>query len=109
MDIIRATAAIMTLGFVAVTHLIGFNNVRVFKFFWIPEFVLLLYVFYTIIPFEKIPDLVHKLKTPLKKRRSQRKVVKIDSIWKRVSLPVVFDGVLITAVASLSLYLLYRL
>lgn len=117
MDPIRTSIGAMTLGFVLVTHLIGFNNVRVLKTFWIPEFVLILYAIYTLIPFELLFRLVGKLKTNVQEKRKSEKVVRFPSgkwhkwspLFRRVSLPVLLDGLLIAAVVCLSFYLLYRI
>lgn len=109
MDLMRYTVGIVVLGFVAVTHLIGFNNAKVFETFWIPEFVLILYVIYTLVPFEKIPEWVGQLKKRFSDKRRNQKVVKINSKWNKISVPVVLDGLLITAVASMSFFFLYRI
>lgn len=118
MDPIRLSFGLMTLGFVLVTHLIGFNNVRVLKIFWIPEFVLIVYAISTLIPFEHVPRWIVKLKNYIYEKRRHKKVVKLGSRrrqwpWaahlKKLSLPMVLDGLLIAAVACLSLYLLYRI
>ncbi|HHX94423.1 MAG TPA: hypothetical protein GX691_01170 [Clostridia bacterium] len=110
MDLVRFSFGIMTLGFVLVTHLIGFNNVRVLEVFWIPEFVLIVYVVYSLIPVEAIPGWYKKLKAKFQERGKGGKVVKLkQSRRKKVSLPVILDGVLITLVAGLFLFLLYRI
>ncbi len=109
MDPIRVSVGIMTLGFVTITHLIGFNNVRVFGNLWMPEFVLIVYALFSLVPFEKFPQWFEQLKKRLNNRRRSQKVVKINSRLNKVSIPVVFDGMLLTAVACLSLYLVYRL
>jgi len=108
----------MTLGFVLVTHLIGFNNVRVLEIFWIPEFVLIVYVLFTLIPFEHVPRWFVKLKNFIYEKRRHKKVVKLgsrrrqwswSSLLQNLTLQKVLDGLLIVAVACLSLYLLYRI
>jgi hypothetical protein len=107
----------MTLGFVLVTHLIGFNNVRVLEIFWIPELALIVYAISTLIPFEHVPRLFVKFKNFVHEKRKQKKVVKFKSAkrnalslsLKKLSLPMIFDGLLIAAVACLSFYLLYRI
>ena len=73
MDLFRFSFGIMTLGFVLVTHLIGFNNVRVLEVFWIPEFVLIIYVVYSLIPVEAIPGWYKKLKGKFQERAKAAK------------------------------------
>lgn len=110
MDLIRFTFGIMTLGFVFATHLIGFNNVRVLEIFWMPEFILIIYVVYSLIPIEAIPGCYDKLKTKFLERGKDGKVVKLKkSRRKKISIPAILDGVLITIVAGLFLFLLYRI
>lgn len=110
MDLVRYTFAVMTLGFVVVTHMIGFNNVRVLEIFWIPEIILIAYVIFTIIPFESVPRWSKKIKTFFEDKRKNKKVVKLKpGKTKKLSLPAVFDGVLIVLVAALSFLLLYRI
>lgn len=113
MDPIRFSLGIAALGFVLITHLIGFNNVR-FGIFWIPEFVLIIYAISTLVPFGHIPNLAIKLKSNLQnylsKRTRRKKVVKFRPVGsKRLPLAAVMDGLLITAVVCLSFYLLYRI
>ena len=109
-DLFRISFGIATLGFVLVTHMIGFNNVRVMGFFWMPELVLLVYVLYTLIPLETVSGWYKKLKTFYYAKRKDKKVVKLKSKKrKKLSLPVILDGILIAAVTGLSLYLFYRI
>lgn len=110
MDLIRVTIGFVILGFVCVTHLIGFNNVRVLDTFWMPEFALLLYLIFTLIPFEAIPGLYKKLNTFIQTKRKKKKIVKLKTAKKKfVPVAAIFDGILVAAVAALSLLLLYRI
>lgn len=108
MNLFKVITGIMTLGFVAVTHLIGFNNVRVLGIFWIPELMLLLYVIFSLIPWEHFPEWYVRVKNHIYERKRKKKVVQFK---KQREIPVwaVFDGVLIALITGLSLLLLYQL
>ena len=110
MNLVRFMLGVTTLGFVLVTHLIGFNNVRVLGIFWIPEFVLILYVVFSLIPAEHIPKWYGKIKNIVNARNKKKKVVKFPgSKWKKLPVLTLLDGVLITLIAALALLLLHRI
>lgn len=109
MSLVRFILGVTTLGFVLVTHLIGFNNVRVLGIFWIPEFVLILYVIFSLIPAEHIPGWYNKLKSMANNRNKKKKVVKFPAgKWKKLPVLTILDGMLITLIAALALFLLYK-
>lgn len=108
MDLLRYIFGVTTLGFVLVTHLVGFNNVRVLEIFWLPELFLIIFVVYSLIPAHLFPKWYKIIKNRIEERNKKKKVIKFK---KQKSIPTlaIVDGILITLIVALSLLLLYQI
>jgi len=113
MELIRHIFGITTLAFVAAVHMIGFNNIKVFNTFWLPELVLILYTVYSLIPVERVPKWYRRLVEgtgPRKKDRKEKKIVHLrPGKKKKLRWITVLDVVLIALVVTLAVLILYRI